>query len=103
MCAGAIATYMACFDGHKKVYLMGFDNQEEEHNNNVYADTACYDSADTVINASPWVHHMTTIFKTYTDVDFVRVMPHKAAPKAWRGCLNYREINKREFSLEVDL
>ena len=103
MCTGAIATYMACFDGHKKVYLLGFDNQEEDHNNNIYAGTEHYDALDAKISSVPWVQHMTTIFRTYSDVDFVRVAPHKAAPKEWRSCLNYREINKREFALEVDL
>lgn len=103
MCAGAIATYMACFDGHKKIYLLGFDNQEADYNNNVYAGTDHYESKETKINAAAWVNHMATIFKAYPDVDFVRVMPDKTAPKAWRGCLNYREISKREFAIEVDL
>lgn len=103
MCAGAIATYMACFDGHKKVYLLGFDLHEPGHNNNIYAGTEHYDAIDANMTSEPWVNHMYTIFRTYSDVDFVRVMPTKDTPKQWRSCLNYREINKRDFVLEVDL
>lgn len=103
MCSGAIATYMACFDGHKKVYLLGFDNQEEDYNNNVYAGTEHYDALDASVTSEPWAHHMATIFRTYRNTEFIRVMPRKSAPKEWRSCLNYREITKREFVLEVDL
>ena len=41
--AGAIAAYMACFDGHKKVFLLGYDSYDEQSpTNNVYKNTVGY-------------------------------------------------------------
>jgi hypothetical protein len=48
---------------------------------------------------------MQAIFETYTDVDFVRVMPAKYStiPEAWKYITNFRQISTREFVLEADL
>jgi len=41
--AGSLAVYLACFDGHKKIFLMGFDGYDEAgHVNNIYKDTNGY-------------------------------------------------------------
>ena len=32
--AGALALYLACFDGQKKIYMIGFDNQSTQNYNN---------------------------------------------------------------------
>ena len=103
MNAGATAAYMACFDGHKKVYLLGFDNQTGERNNNVYAGTKHYDSADTKVSSAKWEQAMLSVFKTFPEVSFVRVEGRGETPKSWKSCLNYRAINARQFALEVDL
>lgn len=101
--AGAIATFLACFDGHRKVYLAGFDGQGGEQNNNIYAGTPCYDSQDSPITSDKWEQTMYKIFRSYPDVDFVRVRPAGITPKSWSSCLNFRQITQREFVLEVDL
>lgn len=103
MNAGATAAYMACFDGHKKVYLIGFDNQTGERNNNIYAGTKNYDSADVKVSSAKWEQAMLSVFKTFPDVVFTRVETRGETPESWKSCLNYRAINARQFALEVDL
>jgi hypothetical protein len=104
MNSGAMATYLACFDGHKRVYLSGFDNQNQPgHNNNIYAGTANYDPENKQVSAAKWIRFMAEIFRAYDDVDFVRLNPYGETPAAWKGCLNYREITYRQFVYEADL
>lgn len=103
MNSGALATYLACFDGHKRVYLMGFDNQLGTNNNNIYAGTENYDAADAHISSEKWELAMWRIFRTFPDVTFSRIEPMYETPKLWRSCLNFRSINSRQFALEVDL
>lgn len=82
--AGAIATYLAAFDGHQKVYLLGFETE----------DTDVF-----------WVKTMKQIFDLYTEVDFVLVMPTADGfvPLEWRRCLNLRTLGHYDFVLEADL
>lgn len=101
--AGAVATFLACFDGHKKVFLLGFDNQAPGKNNNVYAGTACYDSVDSAVSSEKWERTMYSIFRAYPDVEFVRIRPSGPTPESWLSCLNFRQITQREFVLEADL
>jgi len=83
--AGAIATYLACFDGHKKVFLMGFDGKQGED--------AFYEKT------------MATVFNLYPDVDFVRICPtpYYYVPEAWKYVVNLRQIDFRDFVIEADI
>lgn len=101
--AGAVATFLACFDGHQRVYLLGMDNQTPGKNNNVYAGTSCYDLADAEVSSEKWERNMYDIFRAYQDVDFVRIKPGGTTPRSWQSCLNFRQISYREFVLEADL
>jgi hypothetical protein len=74
--AGTLATYLACFDGHKKVFLLGFDgNNPGGPDWNIYNGTAGYLSESSTVTEDFWALGMSKIFNTYPDVDFVRVMP----------------------------
>ena len=104
--AGSQATYLACFDGHKKIFLLGFDGNElNGTNDNVYADTAGYPSVNDTVSEEFWVHSMTRIFKMYSDVEFVRVMPtaQYTIPEMWKYCTNLRQVDFRQFAIEADL
>lgn len=83
--AGTIATYLACFDGHRRVFLMGFDGKQDE--DSFYEQT------------------MAQIFKLYNDVEFVRVAPTIGyyMPESWKFFPNVRQIDFRGFVLEADL
>ena len=103
--SGTLATYLACFDGHKKVFLYGFDNQHSNIGDNVYAGTSSYGKADAASSDAFWVQAMAHIMQTYSDVEFVRVMPSATAdvPVEWKDILNFRQIDIRGFALEADL
>lgn len=104
--AGAIAAYLACFDGHAQVYLIGYDgNDTPGMSNNVYADTRGYSSAATDSNDAFWSLAMTHVFKTYPLVDFVLVNSSGRGymPDAWQGFTNLRRIDFRQLVIECDL
>ena len=105
--SGSIATYLACFDAHTTIYLLGFDGQDTDGcNYNVYAGTQNYQGS-TNAQADPSFFDVTMkqIFEVYETVDFVRVMPSKYAsmPEVWKYSTNLRQISFREFVLEADL
>lgn len=101
--AGCVATWMACFDGHKKVYLLGFDNQIQDGKNlNVYAGTVGYSNSTDYVNDESWIETMYSIFDTYKDVEFVWVNP-TATPELWRYASNLRQVTMYQFVIEADL
>lgn len=83
--AGAVAAYMACFDGHKKIFLLGFDGKQ--------GDDFYYESA------------MMEVFQLYPEVEFVRVAPTENyyMPESWKYLANVRQVNYRGFIIESDL
>ena len=105
--SGTLATYLAAFDGHTTIYLLGFDGQDTPGcNYNVYAGTANYQHA-TMAQADPAFFDisMKYIFDLYDNVDFVRVMPTQASamPESWKYTTNLRQISFRQYVLEADL
>ena len=105
--AGAIAAYLACFDGHKTVYLLGYDCDCNEGMAfyNAYAGTANYPTIDAPSTEAFYIKSLKLVMDTYNDVDFVRVMPQSAwyMPEQWRYQLNLRQLSWREFVVEADL
>lgn len=103
---GAIAAYLAAFDGHKRVFLLGFDGNDSTHSNaNIYADTDCYAPKDQIIPEDFWVRSLDIVMNTYPDTEFVRVMPTTTyrTPELWKYRLNFRTINFRQFVIEADI
>ena len=104
--AGATAAYIACFDGHKKIYLLGCDGQfESNYNNNIYAGTTGYAAKDADITGHNWEESYLQLFQIYDDVDFVLVTEtgrHNTFD-SWRACTNFRQISHRDMVLEADL
>lgn len=85
--AGSLAAYLACFDGHSKVFLLGFDG---------YSDSA----EDTF-----WVKTLLAIMETYSAVEFVRVCPTAKyiCTAELQRRTNFRQISFRDFVLEADI
>jgi hypothetical protein len=74
--SGPIATSLAAIDGHRQVYLLGFDMGPKENNqfNNIYAGTDFYKPP----NALPtftgnWVKQLVRIMNDHPLVQFVRI------------------------------
>ena len=104
--AGAIAAYMACFDGHKTVYLLGFDGVDHDTDGyNCYVGTNGYPEPSSGYSEAFWNKAMMQVFNTYDDVDFVRVVPTVGfrMPEEWNYVLNLRQIDFNTFVTEVDL
>lgn len=104
--AGTTAAYIACFDGHKKIYLLGFSEQDSPGTNfNVYAGTNGYDSAETDVGSEKWIQNRLELFTLYDDVDFawVTLTGKSAVPESHKYCTNFRQISYRNFVLETDL
>ena len=103
--AGTTAAYIAAFDGHRKIFLMGFDGQDtENYNYNVYAGTNGYDATDATVSGDRWKANFRQLAQVYNDVEFVFV--HKTAwPVAteWRDLVNVRSVSYRDFVLEANL
>jgi hypothetical protein len=100
-----LAAYLACFDGHATIYLLGHDGLDTPgHFDNVYIDTRGYkDYAATTDKF--WAQSMGHVFKTYNLVDFVLVNETGRGymPAEWYGYTNLRRIDFRELVLECDL
>ena len=104
--AGAIAAYLACFDGHRKIYLIGFDGVDTASSGyNIYKGTRGYADPVYGFNENFWVQSMMAVFTTYSDVEFVRVMPTAdyRIPEPWKYLVNFRQIDYRQFAIEADL
>ena len=104
--AGALAVYLACFDGHKKVFLMGYDGYDEDsHVNNVYTGTNGYPAHDEKQNETFWNLSLNAVIETYPEVEFVSVMPttNWYLSGMFDSKPNFRQIDYRDFVLEADI
>lgn len=105
--AGALATYLACFDGHARVYLMGFDTDSNsaQAGFNVYTGDPNYPESGSPSTEAFTVKSMLTVMNLYSDVDFVRVMPDDGwyTPESWKYQTNLRHLSFNNFKYEVDL
>jgi len=104
--SGAVAAYMACFDGHKKVFLLGFDSYDETGPyNNIYKGTNGYQLTDKLHSNVFFTQSLHSVMTTYSDVEFVRVMPEATwwAHDQHNVLPNFRQINYKDFVLEADL
>jgi len=104
--AGTTALYLAAFDGHKKIYMIGFEGQDTPgFNSNMYAGTNGYDSKNSLVYDTKWVEDKKILFNTYNDVDFVRVTERgrETVPESWKYCTNFRQISFLEFVTEADI
>jgi len=106
--AGALAAYLACFDGHSRVYLMGYDSYDDiSAINNVYKDTRGYQHTSNVHKQTGnyWEQSLAHVMETYADVEFVRVSPTEGwwTPDLWKSYTNFRAITYADFVIEADL
>jgi hypothetical protein len=104
--AGALAAYLACFDGHKKVFLLGYDQYDTPGPvNNIYKDTAGYLLSTDEQNGQFFGLTLQNVVQTYDDVEFIRVMPLSTwwQPIGLRPLLNFRQISYKEFIIEADI
>ncbi len=85
--AGAMAAYLACFDGHKKLFLLGYDGYSDDAENSFYIKTLIH------------------VMDTYKETEFIRVCPTRKTlcSVELQKRVNFRQIDFRDFVLEADI
>lgn len=81
--SGPVAIALAALDGHKKIYMLGFDMGPSSSGkfNNMYADTEFYKSSkDTATFTGNWIRQIQIICKDFPQHEFVRVIGDVTAP-----------------------
>jgi hypothetical protein len=102
MDSGSTGAYLAAFDGHKKIFLIGFDGSDNNHNLNVYANSLGYERNDfthEVHNA-----YLYDVCRVYSSTQFYRVRTHHSYDfsAALNGLPNYQELSVRDAILAGD-
>ena len=102
MNCGATATHIARFDGHKEIYLLGFDsyNTDPKKVNNLYVGTNAYGKENEVYEYDIWTVQMVNLFTKYKDVDFYRV--GSKIINAYKEIQNLRHISYEEFKTKIN-
>lgn len=108
--AGTLALRTACFDGHRKVYMVGMEGHDTDgYNYNVYAGTPGYEGVhrtkQQTIDSATWSRDKAEVMKVYDDVEFILVSATGRLPvhASWKALPNFNQINTREFVLQNDL
>ena len=80
----AAAVYLAAFDGHKEIFLLGYNN-------------------DTPTGNSAWQSHVLEVMQTYFDAQFWLVGTASNMPGSWRSCANVDTMDYRRFISYCDV
>lgn len=80
----ALAVYLAAFDGHSEVFLLGFN-------------------IDTPGGTASWIQDVATVFVAYKSTQFVLVGTESNMPHAWRACANVVSMKHRKFISYCDI
>lgn len=80
----ATIVYLAAFDGHKEIFLLGYLDYTEGGQNN-------------------WVDQLTKIFVAYPGVKFHLVGESTRMPEPWVECANTKNLTYREFISYCDV
>ena len=100
--AGASAAYLSCFDGHKRVFLMGFDGDTGRWQT-AYDGIYPYSDGNGTIDYKIYMDHMTNVMRVYRNVEFYRLrLDGQTAPGDWRSLPNFRDVTMREMVMLGD-
>jgi len=97
---GTLAAWLACADGHKEVYLLGFDFYETGTENIYYKQRSCYDVVAEAENCNAkWTIKLVNLINLYDDVSFYRVVEHKKTniPDELLWLNNFKQITYTEY------
>lgn len=106
MNAGALAVYMAAFDNHKNIYMIGYDGHvtNDNYNNNLYAGSPGYMPSDHNTSSEKWERNMCQIFGAYPEISFTFVDENvNRYPDDYNWYKNVRYIDYSTFISEMDI
>jgi hypothetical protein len=99
--SGPTALWFACSQGHKEVYILGFDYQGVDGKfNNIYANTYNYKkSSDTATYFGNWLSQTEKVIKEFNKVKFYRVIENNGfiPDKLISGHSNLQHITVDDF------
>lgn len=103
---GVLAAHIAAADGHKTIYLLGFD-WYKSGNENLYLDqNERYQLVEKVdeINQK-FTYNLCKLIGLYPDTDFVRVCDTNSSlyPDDLNWCRNFRQLEYRQYTSEAQL
>lgn len=80
----ALPIYIAAFDGHQEIFLLGYSNQMQfDHPN--------------------WFAHVKEVFDAFTGVQFHLVGEATIMPETWLECPNVKTLSYRDFISYADV
>lgn len=91
---GTTAVHIAIHDGHTNLFLLGFDNDANTINNNVYKNTNAYNDDQTVVHQTVWGKQIFDIMKSKPNINFTFVGGDQYLPEPLP---NYKKISYQEF------
>ena len=98
-----LATWLACFDGHKEIFWLGLDGQKETtYNNNIYIPQD--DPRKTSVSISHKLNNsIAELMQCYLGVDFYHVSDIKKVPEVWLEQPNFKQMTYREWVSYCDV
>jgi len=104
--SGNTSIKLACENGHKKIYMIGFDyiSTPDKKFNNVYAGTKNYSHSNGdhihINQVEKWRQRIRTLAKQYTDVEFIRVNGNDYS--LGMSLDNFIEITPEQFKEKIN-
>jgi hypothetical protein len=80
----ALPVYLAAFDGHKEIFLLGYSKQMQFDNER-------------------WFDNVNEVFQAYAGVKFYLVGEPTIMPDTWLECANVKTMTYREFVSYCDV
>lgn len=104
--SGPIACALAAIDGHRQIYLLGFDlgGDKNQKFNNIYADTEFYKSSGSQATyTGNWINQLIKIAKHFPHVEFYRVHGDTTTVvEEFSKITNFKQLSLKEFSATFD-
>ena len=84
LCDSVLAVYLAAFDGHKEIFLLGYNDESP-------------------IDNKHWMLHLAQIFEIYAGTQFYLVGEATRMPDQWADCPNTKTMTYLEFISYCDV
>ena len=83
-CTTVFPIYLAAFDGHKEIYMIGYTRELDG-------------------GQSDWIHQVTEIIRAYSGTKFIMVGNQYNMPDEWMSCANTGNLTQRDFVTYCDV
>lgn len=98
-----VAAWLACFDGHKEIFLLGFDGQHcKDYNNNVYV-SKDDPNKNRTIEDHKVRNQLSELMKAYPGVTFYHVSNDAPVYEEWRASPNLQLMSYQEWVSYCDV